>query len=88
MISFLTLLYILFQYSITMLILMIAKLTLAILIFVRLDDVIATIPRWLNQAFTNNQQAFHEIEASVSVEDHLKDFCCQIANIIFSFLML
>lgn len=48
-----------------MLVLMVAKLTLAIMIFVRLDDVIAAVPRWLNEAFIANQQSFHEIEKTV-----------------------
>lgn len=53
-------------YSIFMLLLMIAKLTLAILIFVKLDDVVADIPRWLSEAFSRQPLAFQDIERAFS----------------------
>ncbi|XP_022113195.2 tetraspanin-18 [Pieris rapae] len=52
----------LITYSIFMLILMLVKVTLAVLIFVNLDGYIKQIPRWLNEAFTRDQTGFHEIE--------------------------
>lgn len=50
------------SYSICMLILMVIKLTLAILIFVKLDDIVKEVPRWLNQAFAKDPTGFQEIE--------------------------
>ncbi|CAK1543285.1 unnamed protein product [Leptosia nina] len=52
----------LITYSIFMLILMLAKVTLAVLIFVNLDGYVKEIPRWLNDAFNRNQVAFQDIE--------------------------
>lgn len=49
-------------YSIFMLLLMIIKLTLAILIFVKLDDVVSKVPLWLNEAFKQDQVSFQAIE--------------------------
>ncbi|XP_037293591.1 23 kDa integral membrane protein-like [Manduca sexta] len=49
-------------YSIFMLVLMVLKLTLAVLIFVKLDDVVQEIPRWLNEVFNRDPIGFHEIE--------------------------
>lgn len=61
-----------FQYSIFMLILMIIKLTLAILIFVKLDDIVAEVPQWLNEAFSRDKVSFQEIEKTVSDKDNFK----------------
>ena len=55
-----------FQYAIFMLLLMIVKLTLAILIFVKLDDVVAEVPKWLKEAFQKDRVAFQAIETTVS----------------------
>ncbi|XP_047521242.1 tetraspanin-18-like [Pieris napi] len=52
----------LITYSIFMLILMLLKVTLAVLIFVNLDSYVKEIPRWLNEAFSRDQTAFHQIE--------------------------
>lgn len=49
-----------------MLILMVVKLTLAILIFVKLDDIVNQIPDTLNEAFTRDRQSFQEIQRTVS----------------------
>lgn len=49
-----------------MLLLMIIKLTLAILIFVKLDDVVSKVPLWLNEAFKQDQVSFQAIEKTVS----------------------
>lgn len=54
-----------FQYSICMIVLMVLKITLATLIFVRKDALINDIPRILNEAFTKNQTSFHDIERAV-----------------------
>lgn len=55
-----------------MLILMIIKLTLAILIFVKLDDIVAEVPQWLNEAFSRDKVSFQEIEKTVSDKDNFK----------------
>ncbi|XP_041981217.1 tetraspanin-18-like [Aricia agestis] len=52
-------------YSIFMLVLMVLKITLAVLIFVNLDSFLAEVPKWLNEAFAKDQQAFHELEQSL-----------------------
>ncbi|XP_038212639.1 23 kDa integral membrane protein-like [Zerene cesonia] len=49
-------------YSIFMLVLMLAKITLAVLIFVNLDSYVEEIPRWLNEAFNKDREVFHGIE--------------------------
>ncbi|XP_072929718.1 leukocyte surface antigen CD53-like [Epargyreus clarus] len=50
------------SYSICMLLLMIAKITLATLIFVKLDDLVDGVGKWLDEAFQRDREAFHEIE--------------------------
>lgn len=54
----------LITYSLFMIILMVLKITLAVLIFVKQDELLENIPRWLTEAFTRNQTAFHSIERS------------------------
>ncbi|CAH0625684.1 unnamed protein product [Chrysodeixis includens] len=76
-------------YSIFMLILMIIKLTLAILIFVKLDDIVAQVPQWLNDAFSKDKTSFQEIEKTFSccgpngslsyLSMNLPDTCCATA---------
>ncbi|CAH1636716.1 unnamed protein product [Spodoptera littoralis] len=53
-------------YSIFMLLLMIIKLTLAILIFVKLDEVVAKVPFWLNESFKQDMVSFQAIEKTFS----------------------
>lgn len=50
-----------------MIVLMILKITLSTLIFVKQDELLDSIPRWLNEAFAKDRDAFHEIEKSVSI---------------------
>ncbi|CAK1582469.1 unnamed protein product [Parnassius mnemosyne] len=49
-------------YAVIMIVLMILKVTLASLIFVNLDAVVAEVPKILNEAFNRDQTAFHELE--------------------------
>ncbi|XP_032518177.2 23 kDa integral membrane protein-like [Danaus plexippus] len=53
-------------YSIFMIMLMILKVTLATLIFVKQDELLTNIPVWLNETFTRDQIAFQGIEKSFS----------------------
>ncbi|KAJ8719852.1 hypothetical protein PYW08_012027 [Mythimna loreyi] len=53
-------------YAIFMLLLMAIKLTMAILIFVKLDNVVAEVPKWLNEAFQKDRVAFQAIEQTFS----------------------
>ncbi|CAH0686053.1 unnamed protein product [Spodoptera exigua] len=53
-------------YSIFMLLLMIIKLTLAILIFVKLDNVVSEVPLWLREAFQKDRVSFQAIEKTFS----------------------
>ncbi|CAB3240714.1 unnamed protein product [Arctia plantaginis] len=74
-------------YSVFMLILMVVKLTLAILIFVKLDDIVKQIPDMLNDAFTRDRQSFQEIQRTFSccgprgymsyMSPILPDSCCE-----------
>ncbi|CAG4953458.1 unnamed protein product [Colias eurytheme] len=76
----------LITYSIFMLVLMLAKLTLAILIFVNLDSYVQEIPRWLTDSFNKDRQAFQGIErtfkccgpqgAASYMNFSLPDTCC------------
>ncbi|XP_052741940.1 23 kDa integral membrane protein-like isoform X2 [Bicyclus anynana] len=52
----------LITYAIFMIVLMVLKITLATLIFVKQDELLADIPRWLTDAFNKDRQAFQEIE--------------------------
>ncbi|XP_013135392.1 PREDICTED: leukocyte surface antigen CD53-like isoform X1 [Papilio polytes] len=52
----------LITYSLFMIILMILKITLASLIFVNLDKLVAGVPQVLNEAFNRDRIAFQEIE--------------------------
>ncbi|CAH0727254.1 unnamed protein product, partial [Brenthis ino] len=52
----------LITYAIFMIVLMILKIALSVLIFVKQEDLISDIPRWLNKAFSEDVNAFHEIE--------------------------
>ncbi|XP_045499806.1 23 kDa integral membrane protein-like [Colias croceus] len=73
-------------YSIFMLVLMLAKLTLAVLIFVNLDSYVQEIPRWLTESFNKDRQAFQGIErtfkccgpqgAASYMNFSLPDTCC------------
>ncbi|KAJ8720424.1 hypothetical protein PYW07_012467 [Mythimna separata] len=53
-------------YAIFMLLLMAIKLTMAILIFVKLDNVVAAVPKWLTEAFQKDKIAFQAIEETFS----------------------
>lgn len=53
-------------YAIFMLLLMIVKLVLAILIFTKLDDIVAKLPQWLNEAFSRDRISFQDIERTFS----------------------
>ncbi|XP_075977108.1 tetraspanin 42Ed [Anticarsia gemmatalis] len=73
-------------FSIFMLVLMIVKLTLAVLIFVKLDDVMDAVPNWLNTYFKQHPTEFQEIEktfnccgpngAALSYLTNIPDTCC------------
>ncbi|PZC84591.1 23 kDa integral membrane protein [Helicoverpa armigera] len=73
-------------YSIFMLLLMIVKLTLAILIFVKLDDVVNEVPKWLKEAFNKDRTEFQAIERTFTccgpdgalsyMSPLLPDTCC------------
>ncbi|CAH2243628.1 23 kDa integral membrane protein-like [Pararge aegeria] len=52
----------LITYAIFMIVLMVLKITLATLIFVKQDALLADIPKWLGDAFTKDKQAFQQIE--------------------------
>lgn len=76
-------------YSIFMLILMVIKLTLSIMIFVKLDDIVQSIPTWLNEAFTKSRESFQDIERAFQccgpngalsyMSLQLPDTCCATA---------
>ncbi|XP_046968022.1 23 kDa integral membrane protein-like [Vanessa cardui] len=51
-------------YAIFMIVLMILKITLATLIFVKQDELLDDIPRWLTEGFSRDPVAFQNIERS------------------------
>lgn len=64
--SFFQVVFCYFQYAIFMIVMMVLKIAMATLIFVKQNSLLDEIPRWLGEAFTRDRQAFQEIERSVS----------------------
>ncbi|CAH0727253.1 unnamed protein product, partial [Brenthis ino] len=52
----------LISYAVFMIFLMILKITLVTLIFVKQDEVLSSIPGWLVEVFAEDRTGFHEIE--------------------------